>query len=57
MKKQKKKQKKLNRYFVDISSIEIFAKDSNEALGKALDMYEDGTALLDAIEITNVERW
>lgn len=47
----------VKRYFVDIQSIEVFAKNSDSALDKINNMYHDGTSLLDEIEITGVHEW
>ena len=51
------KEKKLKKYFVDISSIVIYAENADDAWEQAQEMYQDGTALLDEIELGNVVEW
>ena len=47
----------IRRYLVDISSVEVFAKDSDSAWDKVSEMYQDGTTLLDEVELTGVHEW
>ena len=35
----------VKRYFVDLSSLEVYAKNQNKAWDKAWDMYQDGIDL------------
>ena len=49
-----KKKKKLKKYFVDISRLVIYAENADEAWDKAQQMYMDGTALLDEIELLRI---
>lgn len=51
------KKGKLKKYFVDISSLVIYAENEDEAWEKAQQMYMDGTALLDEIELSGVHEW
>tara|TARA_R100001443_G_scaffold116669_1_gene137956 strand:- start:2530 stop:2691 length:162 start_codon:yes stop_codon:yes gene_type:complete len=52
-----KKEKKLKKYFVDISSLIIYAENADQAWDIAMEMYQDGTALLDEIELNSVSEW
>lgn len=47
----------IKRYFVDLTSLIVYAKDQDEAWDKANEMYQNGTALLDEIELSCIEEW
>jgi hypothetical protein len=46
----------VKRYFVDLSSLEVYAKNQNEAWDKAWDMYQNGS-ILSEIELSCIEEW
>ena len=46
----------VKRYFVDLSSLEVYAKNQNKACDKAWDMYQDGS-ILNEIELSCIEEW